>query len=62
MLICLMFWLAVQSENASVPMQPVPAEEPHLDGEGAHLQGYNVPAGTAAAGLPIPRKMQVAAV
>ena len=45
--------------TASGCVQPVPVVEPHLDGEGAPLQGYDVPAGTAADGLPIPSQRQV---
>ena len=40
-------------------VQPPLVVEPHLDGEGAHLQGADVPATAAGGAAPAPSRRQV---
>ena len=40
-------------------VQPVQGVEPHLDGEGAHLQGSDAPALAAGGAAPAPSRRQV---
>ena len=40
-------------------LQPLQVVEPHLDGEGAHLQGADAPAPAAGGGAPAPSRRQV---
>ena len=43
----------------SARVQPVGVVEPHLDGEGAHLQGSDAPAAAAGGQAPAPSRRQV---
>ena len=43
----------------SVCVQPLGVVEPHLDGEGSHLQGAGVPAVTTGGEAPAPSRKQV---
>lgn len=51
--------LHARADSASGCVQPVPVLEPHLDGEGAHLQGSDVPATAADGAPPAPTHRQV---
>ena len=57
-------WMSCSARQATqlclhVRVQPLQVVEPHLDGEGAHLQGSDAPALAAGGGAPAPSRRQV---